>query len=77
MLRNCFCYNKNEICKYSDIRAKILSEEFLYELYFEKHSENFNKCSELYESKENLAIIPDTENMEKFDILQNIRIKNS
>ena len=77
LLKKCFCYKNNKVFKYLDLRTKILSEEFLYELYFEKHSENFNKCNELYESKENLAVIPDIENMEKFHIQQKIRINNS
>ena len=68
----CF-YDNKEIFKYLDIRKKVLSEEFLYEFYFEKYNENFTLNS-VNESKENLIIIPDIENMRNFDNLQKIEI---
>ena len=69
----CFSNNKH-IFKYLEIRKKILSEEFLYQLYFENNDENskFNFASE---SKENL-IVSEVDN-KNFDILQYSRSNTS
>ena len=57
-------YCSKDTFKYLDVRKKILSEEFLYQLYFQKNAEKFS-CPD--DSKENL-IIPDDENMNKYFI---------
>ena len=73
LFSGCICYNK-EIFKYLDIRKKILSEEFLYQLYFEKHVENF-KFINADESKDDL-IIPDVVNIRNLSILQKNNINS-
>ena len=70
----CFYYNK-DIFKYLDIRKKILSEEFLYQLYLENYYENF-KFNCVDENKENL-IIQDLENTRNFDILPNSKANSA
>ena len=69
LFSGCFYYNK-DIFQYLEIRKKVLSEEFLYQLYFEKYIENFKFCC-AEDSKVNL-ITPDVENMNNFDIFQKI-----
>ena len=70
------CFNENkEILKYLDIRKKILSEEFLYQLYFENYDENF-KFDYVVESKENL-IVHRVENTKTYDTLQNSKANSA
>ena len=73
LISECFHYKK-DIFKYLDIRKKILSEEFLYQLYFEKYIENFRFING-NESKENF-ILPNVENMRNFDIFQKTQFNN-
>ena len=68
LLFGCFYDNKG-IFKYLDIRKKILSEEFLYQLYFENYEENF-RLNYIGESKDNF-VVHEVENTKNFDVEQN------